>query len=801
MNRENRIYLNDGWMFTAQYSDDLLKSECMMDLEDVRLPHCGVELPYHYFDESLYQKDMAYRRVFIPDVTWEGKHVFLTVEGAAHRSEVYLNGQFLYTHRCGYTAYTVDLAPAIAWGEENVLVIRVDSRETLNQPPFGNVIDYMTFAGLYREVYLQIKNQSYIKDVFAKVTRVEKEQSASVGMVKMSCEVDIENGEGHIFKQFLLDDEWTMIAKFGENATEHSIADVRLWDVESPTLYYVKTVLYKDGAVVDCDVRRIGFRMIDFRADGVYINGSKLKLRGMNRHQSYPYVGYAMPKSMQREDARILKKELSLNAVRTSHYPQSHHFLDACDEMGLLVFTEIPGWQHIGDETWKEQAVENTREMVMQYRNHPSIFLWGVRINESLDDDAFYTKTNAVAHELDDTRKTSGVRYIQKSSLLEDIYAYNDFSHDGTNPGAMLRERVTPDSRKGYLISEHNGHMYTTKAFDAEDIRVEHLLRHARVVNAYYEQEDVAGGFAWCMFDYNTHKDFGSGDRICYHGVLDMFRNPKLASSVYASQKEPKTSEDVVLEISSAMDIGEHPACLMKDVYAITNADSVRVYKNDSCVGEYTRKDSPFKKMPYGPILIDDFIGDIMEKGEGFSHSKAEDIKKVLLAANKYGLSNLPLPIKLLAAKCMVFRGMKMSDAVALYNKYVGNWGGVSTTYRFEAIKDGKVVKTVTKTTVKKPTLEVEVSHTDLVEENTYDVASIRLQAVSENGDVLPLCNAPIHVSVEGDIALIGPKTICLRGGMGGLYVKTMKKEGTGTLRICMEGDEDKTIVFQIGKQ
>ena len=437
----------------------------------------------------------------------------------------------------------------------------------------------------------------------------------------------------------------------------------------------------------------------------------------------------------------------------------------------------------------------------MQYRNHPSIFLWGVRINESLDDDTFYAKTNAAAHELDDTRKTSGVRYIQKSSLLEDIYAYNDFSHDGTNPGAMLRERVTPDSRKGYLISEYNGHMYPTKAFDAEDTRVEHLLRHARVVNAYYEQEDVAGGFAWCMFDYNTHKDFGSGDRICYHGVLDMFRNPKLAASVYASQKLPKTDDDVVLEVSSAMDIGEHPACLMKDVYAITNADSVRVYKNDKRVGEYTRKDSPFKKMPYGPILIDDFIGDLMEKGEGFTHSKAEDIKKVLLAANKYGLSNLPLPIKLLAAKCMVFRGMKMSDAVALYNKYVGNWGGVSTTYRFEAIKGGKVVKTVTKTTVRKPTLEVEVSHTDLIEENTYDVASIRLRAVSENGDVLPLCSAPIHVSVEGDIALIGPQTTCLRGGMGGLYVKTVKKEGTGILRICMEGDEEKTIAFQIGKQ
>ena len=128
---------------------------------------------------------------------------------------------------------------------------------------------------------------------------------------------------------------------------------------------------------------------------------------------------------MQKWDADILKNELKLNAVRTSHYPQSHHFLDRCDELGLLVFTEIPGWQYIGDQEWQDQAVRNTEDMVVQYRNHPSIILWGVRINESEDDDAFYQRTNEAAHRLDPMRQTSGVRYLQKSSLLEDVYAFN----------------------------------------------------------------------------------------------------------------------------------------------------------------------------------------------------------------------------------------------------------------------------------------------------------------------------------------------------------------------------------------
>ena len=161
------------------------------------------------------------------------------------------------------------------------------------------------------------------------------------------------------------------------------------------------------------------------------LNNEKVKLRGINRHQSYAYTGYAMPESMQRLDADIIKNELGMNAVRTSHYPQSKHFLDRCDELGLLVFTEIPGWQHIGDEEWKKVLCQDTEEMVLQNRNHPSVILWGVRVNESCDDDELYTMTNNIAHELDKTRFTAGVRNFKKSNLLEDVYTYNDFLYDG----------------------------------------------------------------------------------------------------------------------------------------------------------------------------------------------------------------------------------------------------------------------------------------------------------------------------------------------------------------------------------
>ena len=111
--------------------------------------------------------------------------------------------------------------------------------------------------------------------------------------------------------------------------------------------------------------------------------------------------------------------------------------------------------------------------------------------------------------------------------------------------------------------------------------------------------------------DYNTHKDFGSGDRVCYHGVTDMFRNFKLAAYVYASQNK---DIDPVLEISSSMDIGEHPAGNRGEIYILTNCDSVKMYKDDIFIKEYTKDDSTYKNMIAPPILIDDFIGDQMKK-------------------------------------------------------------------------------------------------------------------------------------------------------------------------------------------
>ncbi|MBR5116757.1 MAG: glycoside hydrolase family 2 protein, partial [Lachnospiraceae bacterium] len=570
------------------------------------------------------------------------------------------------------------------------------------------------------------------------------------------------------------------------------VRGISAWTPDSPYLYTVRAELVVDEKVADENEARFGFRSLDFRADGLYLNGEKIVIRGLNRHQSYAYYGYAMPDRLQREDAEILKNELHVNAVRTSHYPQAQSFIDRCDELGLLVFMEIPGWQHIGDADWKKQACENVREMILQYRNHPSIFIWGVRINESQDDEDFYTETNRIAHSLDDTRPTGGVRFLQKSQLLEDVYTYNDFLHNGTNDGVSRKREVTTDLSKGYLITENNGHMYPTKSFDDEEHRQNHLLRHARVMNDAFMEDDIAGEFAWCMFDYNTHRDFGSGDRICYHGVMDMFRNPKPAADLWASQ----TDDADVFALTSTMDIGEHPAGQLTKLYALTNADCVRMYKNDEFIAEFYPDVEEFPALPHPPVKIDDFVDDLIEKHEDYTKAQAAQIKRILLAVAKYGMASLPLTAKAEAAKMMLVDHISMEEANRLYGKYIGNWGGDVIVYRFEAVRDGQVVGTIVKSPVLSHSMEVRIGAPKnnngcylLSEGDTWDAASIRLRMVDQNGNLCPYYQEPVTLTASGAIELIGPSLTSFKGGMTGSYVRTTGKTGEGKLTVTTESE------------
>ncbi len=805
----NRIYMDRDWKFENDFSDEMVMTSYDESfMEDVMIPHNVADMPLHYFDESIYQTVSCYRRHFHAPQEWQDKVVLLTFEGVAHEASVYINGSNVCTHPCGYTAFTVDISDQLILGQDNLITVRVDSRETLDQPPFGFAIDYMTYGGIYRDVYIDVKPKSYISRTAIRTKLIDRYEQDGKRFCKKGAALTKVYVEGDV-KGLTLSasicrkgkDEFLATSQIpvteGYTETTVHLDDVELWDPENPALYEQRISLTDEtGAVIDRRIDTFGFRKAVFKENGFFLNGRKFRIRGLNRHQSYAYKGYAMPDSMQMLDATILKDELGVNAVRTSHYPQAQSFLDKCDEIGLLVFTEIPGWQHIGGSVWKDRAVENVKDMIRQNINHPSIILWGVRINESVDDEEFYARTNAMAHAEDPDRQTGGVRCYKKGIFQEDVYTYNDFSHCGDNAGVVKKSSVTSDVNKPYLITEYNGHMFPTKSFDDEEHRCEHMLRHARVIDGVAASSDIAGSFGWCMFDYNTHKDFGSGDRICYHGVCDIFRNRKLAGFLYAAQQD-KTP---VLALSSAMNIGEHPGGNTGDVYIITNADSVRMYKNDDFIKEYTREDSSYKNLVHGPILIDDYVGDALTVHENMPEKKARDIKELLNGVARLGMYRMGLPLMAKAGIIAAKYRMKMDDAVKLYNKYIGNWGGKAVTYKFEAVKNGDVIRELIVSTSTRVHIEARPNTDTLVEGKTYDVALVRIRAVDENRGVLSFCNDPVTFDTTGPIEIIGPKVASLNGGLGGVYVRSTGV-GEATLSITDSRGMSTRVEFTVKRE
>ena len=774
--------LCNDWEFTSCWSDPYARGEGKGT--PVRLPHTVKEIPLHHADPDSYQIVCGYRRKLELEKALEGKRLFLQFDGAAHIATVFVNGKELAAHRSGYTAFRVEITDAVTLGEENLLAVKLDTWENPRIPPFGFVVDYLTYGGLYREVWLDVREKCHIEDL----------QITTPTLTSLKIQANVCNWEGCMLLVELLKGEHLLVKKAFSTGSAIAIdcPKVKPWDTEHPILYTCRVSLLKIGKLMDRKEYRVGFRTAEFRKDGFYLNGKKTFLRGLNRHQCFPYVGYAAPARLQREDARILKEELGCNAVRTSHYPQSRHFIEACDRLGLLVVTEIPGWQHIGDDGWKRLAVENVREMVRQYRNHPSIILWGVRINESGDDDALYRCTNEAAWDLDPGRCTTGVRNFEKSSLLEDVYSYNDFSHTGSNPGCKPKRSVTPDMEKALLITEHNGHMFPTKAFDPWQKRQEQALRHLRVISDAVAGGTHAGAIGWCMFDYPTHREFGSGDRVCYHGVLDAFRNPKLAAYAYASQSDARP----VLAVGSSMDIGDYSGGETGEVWVFTNADSVALYKNGAFVTRL--KPGKWKGLPHGPMLLEDTIGCLLETREGYDKPKAELLRQCLLGLRKRGLAGMTPADMARMGYAMVKYGIRYEDAVALYGKYVGNWGSEATVWRFDAEKENMVLRSVTCGPSTKLRLEVFPSHRELQEGDTYDMAAVRIRIVDEFGNVAPYAQLPVLFSLEGPAELVGPRAVTAEGGMCGTYIRTTGRCGTARLTVSTTQTETVTVEFGI---
>ena len=703
--------INRGWKFLPKVPPD--GHDAGFDeaaMTRVVVPHSNKSLPWHSFDDAEYEFVSLYRRKFRLPASAKGKRIFVDFEGAMVATTVWINGKRLGEYKGGYTPFSFELTDHVTFDGENILALDVDSTERPDVPPFGHQIDYLTFGGLYREVALRIVPANFIANLFAEPVDVLKHPG-----LKVQCFVEQAASHGTLTLDVQLEDDGKLVAKAAapvgtDNVTVVNFAGlpgVKLWDLDHPTLYTVRVRLIESGKVIDEDTRRFGFRDAQFTDQGFSLNGRIVKLRGLNRHQTFPFVGQAMAKRGQRRDAWILRKELHLNIVRTSHYPQSRHFLDACDELGLMVLEEIPGWQHIGDAAWQDIAVDNVERMITRDWNHPSIILWGVRINESRDDHAFYTRTNALAHKLDPSRQTGGIRTSDndKSEFLEDVFTYNDF-------GWPLRAPNHPR----FLNTEFCGHMFPTKTIDNNIRHREHTIRHARMHDKMASNPQYSGAIGWCAFDYNTHDEFGSGDRICYHGVMDIFRLPKPAAGFYKSQVDP--AEEVVLEPANHWASSDEEE-RMKTMLISSNCDHLKLFVKKGGAWELFAQADPdraqFPHLKYAPFTIN-----MMDTfGWGWGDLKIEGYIKGALKTTK------------------------------LYS-------GRGVDRKFEAAADDNEIFA-----------------------DGADATRVVLRVTDEFGNVRPFANDPIQFKLEGPADLIGDNPFALFGGVGAVWIKAREDAGT----------------------
>ncbi|HUF13731.1 MAG TPA: glycoside hydrolase family 2 TIM barrel-domain containing protein [Longimicrobiales bacterium] len=517
-----------------------------------------------------------YRRAFQIPSDAAGKKIFLQFDGAMNVAQVFLGaGEPIGRHPGGYLPFVMDISDRVRPGAQHLLAVRLDNTDDpITGPKPLEILDFNMYGGLYRHVHLIVKDRLRITHPIP-LTRGLRErrppepyEPASGGvfvdfpeasperaLVRVRTHVRNDHDEHRRFDLYT----W-IIGATDENVRTETARDLvlpphgsvqveqvievdrpRLWSPRRPELYTLRTEILVAGDAVDSEETRIGIRRIGFERDAFVINGERMFLRGTNRHQEYPYVGYALSDAAQYRDARLIK-DAGFDYVRLSHYPHSPAFMDACDELGLVVMNCIPGWQYFGeDPEFAELQYRNTRELIRRDRNHPCVVLWEVSLNETAMPPEFIETTQRIAHEEypGDQMFTCGW-----------MKGYDVFIRARQHGGCP------PDDPQPCVVSEYGDWEYYAmtaglnqeafQALSADEQNSRQLRWHGerallqQATNFQEAHDDNRAGPAfgdglWVMFDYNR----GYAPDIESSGAADIFRLPKYSYFFFASQRDP----------------------------------------------------------------------------------------------------------------------------------------------------------------------------------------------------------------------------------------------------------------------
>ena len=777
-NSGREVYsMNPAWRFhkgavegaeTKEFNDK--------DWTVVSLPD-GIEyLPTEASGCINYQGEVWYRKHFTPDAALKGKKLFLHFEAIMGKSKVFVNGKLLTEHFGGYLPVIADVTDVLDWNGDNVIAVWADNSDDPSYPPgkAQDVLDYTYFGGIYRDCWLIAHNNVFITDpnyenevagggLFVAFGKV------SDALAEVQLKIHVRNATKNPFsgrvEYMLLQPDGTEVARLSDKiqvkagrATTVSdrmpVKQPMLWTPSTPTLYNLLVrVLDKEGNVIDGYRRRIGIRSIEFKGkDGFYLNGRPYgkPLIGANRHQDFAVVGNAVANSIHWRDAKKLK-DVGMEIIRNAHCPQDPAFMDACDELGLFVIVNTPGWQFWNDAPeFAQRVYSDIRNVVRRDRNHPSVWLWEPILNETWYPADFAKNTRDIV----DAEYPYPYCYSGSDS---EARGHENFSVYFAHPANMQDASKEIDPTKTYFTREwgdnvddwssHNSPSRVARNWGEQPMRVQaqHYACPYYPVTSYdvlYKQSPQhVGGCLWHSFDHQR----GYHPDPFYGGLMDVFRQPKYSYYMFMAQR-PAVKNDRNAGSGPMVYIAHEMTPFSgKDVTVYSNCDEVRLTFNKGGKTYTYKKDKNRPGMPSPVITFPDVYDFMVDKA--FSRTQKQD------------------DVYLLA----------------------------------EGLIDGKVVATHKVVPARRPEkilLWMDNEGTDLKADGS-DFVTVVAAVADKNGNIKRLNNYNIRFSIEGEGRLLGgPEVLAnpvpVKWGTAPVLVQSTLKPGKIriTASVLFEGSQ-----------
>lgn len=751
----SKAVFNDNWSFKLLPNDSFPNVDTSW--QQVQLPHTPQIEPLAVDDQ--WQGICHYRKTFHVPNSYQGKQIFIRFEGAMNVAQVYLNDKLITTHLGGFLPFTVDLTNVLKYGSINTIKVELDNTDNpVTGPKPLNILDFNTYGGLYRDVYLIVKNILYISDpmaanevagggVFVSYPIVNTEMAT----VHTKTHVVNKGIKPRIFKirQSLFIDTLLVTSNEIEELTlkpgtdEHfplilQVHDPKLWSPKSPHLYALKTEIITADGTEDEQTTKIGIKRIDISNGDFTINGEQMFLRGVNRHQEYPYIGYALSNNAQYRDA-VKIKEAGFDYVRLSHYPMSPAFMDACDELGLLVLDAIPGWQYFSEDSlFQSYSWSTCRDMIRRDRNHPCVLAWEVSLNESWMTESFIDSAIAIARAEypGDQCLTAGwqkygydiylqarqhrIEHYEKPDKPYIVSEYGDWEYYALNAGlnqvswANLKEEERTSRQ---LLGS------------GEKRLLQQALNIQEAHNDNFNTPAFADGY-WVMYDYNR----GYTDDLEASGIMSINRLPKFSYYFYRSQRDADES-------SSLYSAG--PMVFIASYWQPDSDNNIRIFSNCEEV----------------ELSLN---GNLLEK------------RKPDTAPYCDNLNHPPFTFKLPNFKkgTLEARGLINGEVAAIHK--------ISTPEKPSKLQ-----------------LEWDASRKPPAA-GTNDVIFIYAKLLDENGTVCPVNETEVYFTVEGDAKIVNPGKVLTEAGIAAALVRIGYKNKPVTIKAESTGIKAANLIIQI---